>query len=383
MPAVHNLCYDKGMPLLYNLFPPPKFLDFPIAGVDVSDRSIKFVELAETKEGIRLKRFGKKDLAPGVIVAGEIKKSDELSSLLAAIFKPLKIGHIVAAMPEERAYISIFQLPEMARKEMRSAIEVELAESIPLPANEAIFDFEILPAVSISKEAVITEDNPLHRDAVVYAFPKQIVQNYLDAYLNAGLKPAAFTMETLSLSRALLPAGKTAPPTMIVDFGKTRTSFVIVAEGLVRFSSTVAIAGEDLDKALVKTLNISFSRAEELKKKKGLVMDENNKEVYNALLPVVSAVSDEIQRHILFWNSHAEHVHKSSPNISKIILTGGDANLIGIEARLSQNLSLPVMLGNSWLNVAPFEEYIPEISFNQSLTFSAAIGLALKALSER
>ena len=237
---------------LNRFFPPPKFIDFPITGLDISDRSIKFVELTQTASGRRLKRFGKKDLPPGIIVSGEIKKADEFSSLLASIFKPLKINRVFAAMPEERAYVNVIKLPEMDISSMRDAVELELSQVIPLPAEEIIFDFELLPAIITASDAIITENLPLHRDVIVYAFPRSVVQNYLNAYLNAGLFPESFTMETVSLSRALMPGGKSPLPVMIIDFGKTRTSFVIVAEGLVRFSSTVNIAGQELDGAIAK-----------------------------------------------------------------------------------------------------------------------------------
>src|SRR3989338_551003 len=368
------------MNLVHRFFPPPSYLDFPAVGLDVSDRSIKFVEFKETKGGLRLKRFGQKELAPGIVVAGEIKKPEEFSSRLSAIFKPLNIKHIVAALPEERAFISVVSLPNIPKKQAREVIELELPERIPLPAGETIFDFEFVPRPKITtKDSVISEDNPEHGDALVYAFPRFLVEDYLGAYLKAGLTPLSFTMETVSLSRALMEKDKPSAPAMIVDFGKTRISFVVVAEGLTRFSSTASVAGEALDQAIDKTLKISLEEAEKVKKEKGMSKQPDNKEVFDAVLPIVSAVTDEIERHVLFWNTHAEHVHKSAPEISKIILSGGDANLTGLTEYLSRILKLPVELGNPWINVSSFDEYIPEIKLNESLTFSAAIGLGLIA----
>lgn len=369
------------MDWLYRFLPPPAYLELPAVGLDVSDRSIKFIELKETKAGVRLKRFGARELAPGIIRAGEIQKPDEFSGELSAFFKPLNIKHVAAALPEERAYISVISLPRLDRSQARSVIELELPQKIPLPAEETIFDFEFMPQSKvIAKDAVISEDQPPHQDAIVYAFPRVLVESYLEAYLKAGLTPVIFTMETISLGRALLASGQPSPPTMIVDFGKTRVSFVVVSDGLTRFSSTVSVAGEALDQAIAKALNVSLAEAEEVKKQKGMFKEPENRAVFDAILPVVSAVADEIERHVLFWNTHAEHVHKSSPEISKIILSGGDANLIGLPEYLSRTLKLPVALGNPWVNISAFEDYIPEIKANEALAFSAAIGLGLAAV---
>ncbi|MBI5787155.1 MAG: pilus assembly protein PilM [Candidatus Niyogibacteria bacterium] len=368
------------MSFWYNIFPPPAYLDFPAVGLDVSDRSVKFVEFAQTRKGLRLKRFGKRELAPGIIVAGEIKKPDEFSSTLASILKPLGITHIVAALPEERAYISMISIPNVSKKQAREVVELELPERIPLPPGETIFDFELIPHSRVAvKDAVISEDDPEHSDALVYAFPRSLVADYLDAYLRAGLTPISFTMETVSLSRALTEAGRPGAPAMIVDFGKTRVSFVIVADGLTRFSSTASVAGEALDQVIAKTMNVSLEEAEQLKKDVGLSKSPESAPVFDAILPIVSAVADEIEKHVLFWNTHAEHVHRSVPQISRIILSGGDANLTGLTEYLSKILKIPVELGNPWVNVAPFDEYIPEIKLNESLTYSAAVGLGLIA----
>lgn len=370
----------KLMSFFYNLLPPPRYIDFPVVGLDLSDRSMKFVELGNTRKGLRLKRFGEKELNPGIIMAGEIKKQDEMVLFLASVFKPLKVRYIIAALPEERVYISAIQLPSTGSKNLREMIEVELSEHIPLPAREAIFDFESLaPSKVIVKGATILEKNPDHLDVIVYAFPRALVERYLNVYVNAGLIPTAFEVETQALARALIPITGVARPVMIVDFGKTRTTFVIVSGKLVRFGATISVAGESLEQAIGKALKVPIVEAERIKKEKGMVKSKDNEAVFNAILPVVSAVGDEIERHILFWNTHAEHIHKSSPEISKIILSGGDANLIGFKEYLTQQLKLQVVQGNPWINIASFEDYIPEIAINKSLGFSVAIGLALRA----
>lgn len=367
------------MQFLARFFPPPKFLDTPALAVDISDRSVKYAELVPKRGGLRLGVYGKKNLESGIVEAGEIKKPTDLASFLSSIFKPLGVRHIVASLPEERAYVVTLQLPRVEDPAMfRSAIELELPEHIPLPVSEALFDYETIP-VSAERRDAITTDSPTHTDIAVYAFPRALAEQYLAVFQDAGLFPMALEMETQALARSLLSAAGAPSPVMFVDFGKTRTTFVIAVGSLVRFASTVSVAGEALEHALAKALKVSLSEAETIKKEKGLIKDKANEAVFNALLPTVSAVADEIERHVLFWNTHAEHVHQSPPQISQIILAGGDANLIGFREYLAQKLHIPVALGNIWANIAPFDAYIPEIPMNESLGFAVAVGLALRA----
>ncbi|MBI1957594.1 MAG: pilus assembly protein PilM [Candidatus Niyogibacteria bacterium] len=365
---------------LARFFPPPKFLDMPTMAVDISDRSVKYAELLSTRRGLRLGRFGAKKFEANIVEAGEIKKPAELSSVLASIFKPLGTGYVIASLPEERAYVATLQLPNLEAAALRGAIELELPEHIPLPPAEALFDHQVIPREERVAHDGIRDDAPTHADVVVYAFPRMLAQQYVRVFLDAGLQPVAFEMETQALARSLLPPGGALAPVMIVDFGKTRTTFVIVVGATVRFTSTVSVAGESLDEGLMKALGVSASEAERTKKEKGMIKGKKNDAVFNALFPIVAAVADEIQRHVLFWNTHAEHAHQAHPQISKIILCGGDANLIGFKEYLAQKLRLPVFMGNVWQNVSAFDEYVPEIPFNESLGFAVAVGMALRAV---
>ena len=368
------------MPFLARFFPPPKFLAMPAVGIDISDRSVKYAELINGRRGLQLGIFGKKNLEPHIVDAGEIKKPAELASFLAALFKPLGVRYVIASLPEERAYAAAFQMPRIEDAlDLRSAIELELSQHIPLPLSEALFDYEIVPSVDVMPRDKIKADRPTHLDVMVYAFPRTLAESYMQVFEDAGLVPVALEMETQALVRALLPPEGVSRPVMIVDFGKTRATFVIAVGNLVRYTSTVSVAGESLDAALAKTLKISTAEAEKIKKEKGLSNERSNEAVFNAFVPVVSAIADEIERHILFWNTHAEHVHQSSPQISSVILCGGDANLIGFKEYLAQKLKLPITYANTWAHITSFSTYIPEIPFNESLGFAEAVGLALRA----
>ena len=60
------------MEILSRIFPPPRYLQMPALGMDISDRSLKFVEILEKGGALRLGRFGKRTLPEGLIEAGEI-----------------------------------------------------------------------------------------------------------------------------------------------------------------------------------------------------------------------------------------------------------------------------------------------------------------------
>ena len=59
---------------LFNiLFPTPKFLTIPSIGLDISDESIRFMELIHGNKFIKLGRYGERKIPLGVIESGKIK----------------------------------------------------------------------------------------------------------------------------------------------------------------------------------------------------------------------------------------------------------------------------------------------------------------------
>ena len=313
-------------------------------------------------------RFGKLVVPEGLIQSGEIKNKAGLTDFLRTNLSEFYGREIILSLPEEKAFVGLVTLPAIPEANLREALELQLEEHVPLAAPEAIFDYELLPK---------SEDQD-HLDVILVAFGRALVEDYRDAVKEAGFKPIVFEMETQALVLSVLPQFE-AGTVMVIDFGRTRTSFVIVSGGIIRFTSTVNVAGEAMDQALAKARRIDVFAAERLKKEQGFVRTRENQEVFDALLPIISAIRDEISRHLIFWANHVTHVHQSEPQVQKLHLCGGDSNLTGLAEYLSYNLKLPVEVANPWVNITSFEEYIPEISSNESLSYATALGLALRS----
>lgn len=355
------------LPNLSKIFPLPRYVESPSMGLDISDRSLKFAELKNRNKHLELETFGSRIVPEGLLVSGEIKNKGGLIDFLKKDFEDFSGKEVSLSLPEEKAFVGLITLPIMPVSNVREALELQLDEHIPLPPTETFFDYELL--YSASKD---------HMDAVFVAFPRKLVEDYRDVLVAAGLKPRVFEMETQALTRSILPENEKGT-VMIIDFGRTRTSFAIVTDGIVRFSSTVALAGESINKILAKVFETDVYGAEMIKKESGFVRTKENQEVFNSILPIISSIRDEILRHLSYWRNHANHVHHPNPEVSKIYLCGGDSNLVGFSEYLAYELKIPVVLGNPWVNITSFDEYIPKITLRESLTYATALGLALRS----
>lgn len=348
----------------HNFFSTPKFLEMPSFGLDISDESIKYVELLATEDGIKLGRYGEKKIPPGVIELGEIKDQMKLEGLLYALKNEQNMHSVRVSILESQIYLFKVFLDKDGLTDIRQSIELSLEEHIPIPAPEAIFDYDIIA------------EHDTNLEIQVAAVQQNIIQLYLSVFTNIGLAVHSFELEAQAIARAIIKKGD--PETyMIVDFGEKRTGIFIVTNGIVMFTSTIDIGGDVLDGMIEKNFKVTKPEAEKMKIQYGLQRNAANKEMFSVLLNSVSILKDELTKHFVYWHTHEDEDGTRNPPIKKILLCGGDSNLVGLTEYLSVTMKTEVEMANVWINILETEKNIPNIDFKHALSFASAIGLAL------
>ena len=361
-----NKYFQKSRKTFLDFFPPPHFLTMPAYGLNMSDHSIKILELVgdhKTKVG----KFGDEPIPDGAVKSGKINNREVLKDVLKSIKEKYKASFVNVSIPEEKAYVFKLKIPKTDDdKAIESSIEFKLEDNVPLSLNEVIFDYDV---ISIGHGG--------HIDVSVYVLPQKVVANYVGLFEEAGLTVLSFEIEASSIARAIIVEENT-DTYMIVDYGIIRTGFSVVSGGISRYTSTVEIGGEPITEIIMKEKNLSHKEAEDIKNHKGLLKDSENPELYMSFANVVSALRDEINNRYIYWHTHKDKEGKVGDKIKKIILVGGNANLLGLDEYLSSSLKVKVEKANVWANVPFPENYVPPINFYNSLSYASAIGLALK-----
>ncbi len=135
---------------------------------------------------------------------------------------------------------------------------------------------------------------------------------------------------------------------------------------------------------IAENLKMTKEDAWRLKVRVGLSGGKKDNKLLSILLPTLNALVQEIEKYLVFHKEHAApHEHGSGGEISKIILCGGGANLRGFPQFLSERLKIPAACGNPWINILkpPLKE-IPALPYKESLTYTTALGLALRGIIE-
>ncbi|MEK7559969.1 MAG: type IV pilus assembly protein PilM [Patescibacteria group bacterium] len=345
-----------------------EFFDFnriPIYALDISDQSFKFLRLSNSKGGIVVKNFGEGGIHKGIVENGEIKDKNGLSEILKETFEENNIKFVALSLPEEKGFLREIKISGVNEEELLNALEFQIEEYIPLPAADTFFDY------------TVTERGNNFFSLVVNAFPKSIVELYMEVVNASGALPVIVESELDSTARSIMPKDF-LKITMVVDWGKTRATFSIFENKILRFTSTASVGGELLEIAISKNLNVSKSEAIKAKLKADLNDLQSSPEIFNVILPVISELIEEIKKILEYWHSRSENKTK----IEYIFISGGDANLFGLSEYLSKKLEIPVSLANPWVNIEFPAKYLPPIKYKDSLRFASAIGLSLRAFKE-
>ncbi len=337
----------------------------PAVGLDISDFSVKYIQLMCEKGRVVLKGHGKVDLPIGTIEHGEIKDPTTLTKILAKLRRDAELEFVHLALPEEHAYLFQMEFPRVRQDELEQMLEFHLKENVPIAAEEALFDYDII------KET----DSAYHANVSVY--PAPIANLYLDTIAEAGFETLSVELEAQATARSLLhPLDRST--SIIIDVGRSNASLSISMGGVVGFTASLELGGDHFTRSISRHLNLSFREAEKLKRKFGFADTSENGAVYEALLPIVVQLREAIGKHYLYWQMHADQ-DLGSTEVSRVILVGGNANMQGMAEYLEVGLEVPIEVGNVWQNVINFDESLPPLDADRSLEFATAIGLALRS----
>lgn len=349
-------------------------------GLDISDLSLKVVNLQKKRHKFSLASFGETMLKQGIIEAGEIRDQNALSEMIKiavrqAEGKKINNKYVVASLPEEKAFLQVIQMPRLSEEDLKSAIVYEAENYIPLPIEKVYLDFQ---------KVVPLQNHLDHIDVLIAALPKQTIDPYIHCLQSAGLQPVALEIESLALSRALIKNEMTAYPCLLIDLGATRTSFIIFAGHCLRFTSSFLISSASFTEIIARKMNVSLEEAEDLKIHYGL--DPSTKEgakVFESVLSVLTELVEQIKKHLHYYHDHASHEHLGvgSKSVGKIFISGGGANLKNIASFLSGQLDVVVEVGDPWTNISLQDKKI-NMPPEKSLKFATAIGLAIRGINQ-
>jgi len=310
----------------FKIFPPPKFLEMPYAGIDISDSAVHCLMYHHAHSGLKIDRFGSRPLPKGIVESGIIRDEKALTGAVKSLADELKITYVKASLPEERMYLFKTEVPNGTAAEIHENIELRLAENVPLPPGDAVFYFDLI-------RDLLPEGK---HTASVSVAPRKFVESYLSVLEAAGLLPVSFEVVPKSLARAIVLNADTDTK-LIIHLMSEKIGFYIVDEGVVLFTSTMPWE--------------PFTAEKEFN---------------------VEPIRVEIKRVYGYWAEHGQ-----GEGVSEIIVCGHHASRVVSALSVVSHAMPKTRMADVWANAFSYDAYIPPISRDESLEYAVAAGLAL------
>ena len=312
----------------FKVFPPPRFMLMPHAGMDISDDGVRFIAYAGVGSNRRIQAFDALEFPEGLFADGDSRDDQKFIQTIADFAKKNGIHDVKVSVPEEKAYLFQTDVPTTVARDVQQNIEFKLEENVPLSAQDAVFYFDLLPR---SVTGGTTR-------ASVSVVPRSYIERYTKLLTAAGLEPISFETVPKAIARAIVrePSDVTM---LVIHFMKRKTGIYITTGNVIHFTFTAPWGTQSTDHGFPK---------EELRK--------------------------EIARIRSYWLSHG-----NGKPITEAVLVGKKADALESQLQdIGGDMPLSLIIPNVWENALDLDAALPQISKSDSLEYAVAAGLAFE-----
>ena len=358
-----------------------------VVGIDLGSSAIKVVQLRKEKGVAILETYGELALGPyGDVEIGRAVKlgNDKLSEALTDLLREASVGSTNAgfSIPFASSLLKLIEMPAVETRQLNKMVPIEARKYIPVPINEVVLDWFIVPDSSRAVSRPVEESKKdkdkiavrkKKKEVLLVAIHNEVLNKYNEIVASTHLDTSFFEIEIFSTIRAVIDQG--LAPVMVIDIGAATTKVYIVEYGIVRVSHVIKRGSQDVTLGISKSLGISVVRAEEIKREQGLEGSSDNSGVVKVSLLTLDYIFSEADRVLLNYQ------RKYNKNVSRVILTGGGAIMKGVVDLARKHLESEVLLGDPFAKVDS-PAFLDDVLREAGPEFTVALGLALRKLHE-
>ena len=341
-----------------------------IVGIDIGSHSVKAVLLSQDDDGYVLEAIATEVMPRGAIIDREIQDIDVVGKVVAKIRKKVtsSVSTAAAAVSGQTVITKIIYMDvNLSEHELASQIEIEADSLIPYPLDEVSLDFEKLD---------INESDPSKVNVLLSAARTESVEARVAALEFGGFQTKVIDVESYAVSRAYdlslsqLPDDAKDKTVAIVDVGAVMTLFSVTDSGNHIYSRDQLFGGEQYTRSIVSYYNQTFEEAEQAK----VTNDLPPNYTFEVLGPFHTIFSQQIRRAIqMFLTSSGKD------KVDYIIVSGGSANVEGLEVLLTEELGIHTIIANPFKSMTISGNIDQEVLDKTASQYMVAAGLALRS----
>jgi type IV pilus assembly protein PilM len=389
-------------------------------GVDVGSTAVRVAEVAAGDIPV-IVRAAQVPLRPGVVEAGEVRQPEAVAEALHELWSKsgVKSKQVHLGVGNQRVVVREVALPWLPEKELRDTLGFQVQEFIPMPADEAVLDFDPLGEMDQGGRRMVR--------ILLVAAHKPMVNALVEAALAAKLDPQGIDLSPFAVTRAVGTGDSgldldSSGDEAIVDIGAQVTSICVHDRGVIRFVRMLPSGGRDITLAIASGLGVDDEVAERLKRgdrSQGIANTapavgspaggaaagrlpapadtlptdtlgtdtlgveaqrgvpggiSDPSEVRDLALTRAGGFVDEVRSSLEFYTAQMPDAQ-----IGRVLVVGGGSRMDGLLELLQERLPVPVDRGRLFERAKSEVELSAEASAEAEAVLSVAVGLAIPA----
>jgi type IV pilus assembly protein PilM len=411
-------------------------------GLDIGTSRIKFIEARLGKGGILISNAGIGLTPRDAIANGVIVDADVLGSAVRQLLDQhgCKTKAVISSVASQSSLVvRPIEVPRMTRQELAQTMQWEVERHIPFAASEVVMDFQPLVDPDQLPPDVQNMDVLLAvaQEDMINAHIETLFRAGLDPQA-VDVEPLSACRALVDINR---DQGAYERSQALLSIGATTTDLSIIRQGLLSFTRPVPLAGDNITNAIAEALGYEFHEAERVKLEEGrLYLDgapalqapqapapppaesevrraggeeeeaptrvfdlgeesprpttppppqepasalptlrapglgSPARQVYDAMLPTVVELVQEVRRSVEYYVNRFP-----DSRVDGVLLFGGTARLPNLPEFLSNEIAIPVEVGNPFLRLE-VDPGVAEEIIASACMMTVAAGLAIRDL---
>ena len=325
-------------------------------GLDIGSSAVRAAEVTTDGRAGRVSRFAQVGLPSGAVVEGEVHDQAVVCAAIKRLWAEGGFAgrEVVVGISSQRSMVRQVEMPKMNPNELRSALRYEMGDLLPIPIEQAVFDF-----VELGPGRPKGDGGETIQVLLVVA-QREIVMDHIDVVRRAGLKVRAVDSSPLALLRAVPPAGDGLE--VVVSLG-AQLVVVAVRQGTTpRFLRTVTRGDQSFAGARQESVGAAagapaFARPSSAPPASGRV----------------DPTIEEVRGSIEYFLAYAQ-----GAQLDGLALTGGAARGAGVAEGFARVLGMPVRTAAIGLEYDAASLDLDDVQLKEAvLRWGASVGLAL------
>jgi type IV pilus assembly protein PilM len=351
-----------------------------LVGLDIGSHAIKIAEIEHGKSGRTLKNLGIVEIDPEFMEDGAVKDTQAVAGLIKNLLKQNKVREkkVAISVGGYSIIVKRINVQTMSEEQLLETIHYEAEQYIPFDINDVNLDFQILGE---------NKNNKNQMGVLLVAAKKDLIDDYDNLVSAAGRQARVIDVDAFALQNAFeasyladdeLLDEENGEVIALIEIGAEKTSLNILKGDVSLFMRDISMGCAQITQQIADQTECSFNEAEEIKT--GRLTDRMPEE---ELAEIFSGFSSEWTTEVrrafdFFYSSFGEN------DISRIILSGGGANIEALRDMLGAETEVPVEIinpfGNLNINHSKFDPAFLEQIAPQA---AIALGLALRRVDDK